>query len=188
MPNLEKIKEKILEDIGEKRFKHSLRVADTAKSLAKIHGADENKAYLAGLIHDCSKYNEKSYSEKLNIDPKNYGLKSYKDPVFHSFLGRDVAKKVYNISDEDILKAIAYHTTGRPNMSLLEKIIFVADAVEPKRDFEGLDKLRALSKTDIDQAVLALLNNNIIYLIGKSLAINPLTIDARNFLIEEKNE
>lgn len=187
MYNIEKIKEKLIEDIGEKRYKHSLRVAQLAQNLAQIYDLDEEKAYMAGLIHDCAKYNEEKYIEKLNIDTSSYKITSLKDPVLHSFLGAEVANKVYNISDKDILDAIKYHTTGKESMTSLEKIIFIADAIEPKRDFEGIDSIRDASRKDLDKTMLMLLDSNIIFLISKKASINPLSFEARNYLIEERN-
>lgn len=179
---------RLLEDIGKKRYDHSLRVANLAEKLALIYKVDSKKAYLAGLLHDCAKYNEKKYLELLNIDYKKYPVFSIVDPVLHSFLGADLAKKVYNINDKDILSAIEFHTTGKKDMTDLEKIIFVSDAVEEGRDFEGIDTFRELAFVDLDKAVLSLLDNNIKFLIRKKALINPLSIEARNFFIEENNE
>ncbi len=187
MNKMKDIQNKLINDIGEKRFKHSLRVAETAVKLADNYGLDPKKAYLAGLIHDCAKYNEEAYIKKYNIDFSIYPVSSIKDPVLHSFLGAEVAKKVYNIYDGDVLKAIEYHTTGRPDMSDLEKIIFIADAIEPARDFEGIEKIRKLAFENLNKAMLNLLDSNIIFLIGKKALINPLSFEARNYLIEEKN-
>ncbi|SRR5574344_2123347 len=187
MYNIEKIKEKLIEDIGERRYKHSLRVAQLAQDLAQIYEVDEEKAYIAGLTHDCAKYNEEKYIEKLNIDISTYNVISLKDPVLHSFIGAEVAKKVYNISDKDILDAIRYHTTGKESMTILEKIIFIADAIEPRRDFEGINNIRDASRKDLDKTMLMLLDSSIIFLISKKAIINPLSFIARNYLIEERN-
>lgn len=187
MYNIEKIKEKLIEDIGEKRYKHSLRVAQLAQDLAQIYEVDKEKAYIAGLTHDCAKYNEEKYIEKLNIDISTYNVISLKDPVLHSFIGAEVAKKVYNISDKDILDAIRYHTTGKESMTILEKIIFIADAIEPRRDFEGINNIRDASRKDLDKTMLMLLDSSIIFLISKKAIINPLSFIARNYLIEERN-
>lgn len=187
MYNIEKIKEKLIEDIGEKRYKHSLRVAQLAQDLAQIYEVDEEKAYIAGLTHDCAKYNEEKYIKKLNIDISAYNVISLKDPVLHSFIGAEVAKKVYNISDKDILDAIRYHTTGKESMTILEKIIFIADAIEPRRDFEGINNIRDASRKDLDKTMLMLLDSSIIFLISKKAIINPLSFIARNYLIEERN-
>lgn len=106
----------------------------------------------------------------------------------HSFLGAEVAKKVYNIDNDQVLDAIRYHTTGKENMSELEKIIYLADAIEPERSYPGVDELRDLAKKDIDKAILYSLSHNIIYLTNKQVLIHPLTISAYNYLIKEKNE
>lgn len=187
MHNIDHIKEKILEDIGEKRYNHSLRVAKTASNLARVFGVDENKAYLAGILHDCAKYNEKRIINKLGIDIKKYPVSSENDPVLHSFLGAELAKKVYNINDEDILSAISFHTTGKKNMTKLEKIVFIADAIEPNRDFKGIEDIRRKSVVDLNDTMLMLLDSSIKFLISKKSIINPLSIEARNYLIEEKN-
>ena len=187
MNELLEIQDKLEKDIGIKRYKHSLRVAETAKKLALNYDVDSKKAYLAGFIHDCAKYNEENYINKFKIDLSSYPVSSIKDPVLHAFLGAEVAKKVYNICDEDVLNAIKYHTTGRPAMTDLEKIIFIADAIEPGRDFEGIENIRKFAYDDLNKAMLALLDSNIIFLINKKALINPLSFEARNYLIEEKN-
>lgn len=187
MNDLTKIYEKLKNDIGEKRFYHSLRVAETAEKMAGKFGVDPNKAFMSGLIHDCAKYNEESYIKKFNIAWTAYPVSSIKDPVLHAFLGAEVAKKVYNIYDEDILNAIKYHTTGREAMSNLEKIIFIADAIEPGREFEGIENIREVAYNNLDDALLLLLDSNIVFLINKKALINPLSFEARNYLIEEKN-
>lgn len=187
MNDLTKIYEKLKHYIGEKRFEHSLRVAKTAEKMAGKFGVDPKKAFMSGLVHDCAKYNEESYIKKFNIDRAAYPVSSIKDPVLHAFLGAEVAKKVYNIYDEDILNAIKYHTTGREAMSDLEKIIFIADAIEPGREFEGIENIREVAYNNLDDALLLLLDSNIVFLINKKALINPLSFEARNYLIEEKN-
>lgn len=187
MNDLTKIYEKLKHDIGEKRFEHSLRVAETAQKMAGKFSVDPKKAFMSGLVHDCAKYNEESYIKKFNIDWAAYPVSSIKDPVLHAFLGAEVAKKVYNVYDEDILNAIKYHTTGREAMSDLEKIIFIADAIEPGREFEGIENIRDVAYNNLDDALLLLLDSNIVFLINKKALINPLSFKARNYLIEEKN-
>lgn len=184
MYNLDLWQEKLLADIGEKRFKHCIRVMKTA---LKINSEiDEDKVKTAAILHDCAKYNEDKYMQVYGdfINPNQLQYKA----VLHSFLGAEVAKKEYNINDNEVLDAIRYHTTGRANMSDLEKIIYLADAVEPHRDYPGVDVIRKLLKKDIDQAILYSLDHNITYIIENNNLIHPLTIDARNFLIKEKNE
>lgn len=174
-----------------KRYKHTQGVAQEALQLAKRYDIDSDKAYLAGLLHDCAKC--LTDEEKLELCDK-YGLilddilKSQPD-LTHSFLGAKIAEKEYGINDNEILDAIAYHTTGRPNMSMLEKIIFIADYIEPNRDyFQGLDKVRELAYKDINKAVICSLENTINYNKHKKRIIHPLGIAALEYLKEEENE
>ena len=147
---------------------------------------DEDLVKTAAILHDCAKYNEEKYYKLYgeNIDKKEC---EYKE-VLHSFLGAEVAKKVYNINDEKVLDAIRYHTTARSSMTNLEKIIYISDTAEESRDYPGVEEIRNLSYVDLDKAILYSLNRNIKYLIKKGELIHPLTIEARNFLIKEKNE
>ncbi|MDO4300894.1 MAG: bis(5'-nucleosyl)-tetraphosphatase (symmetrical) YqeK [Clostridia bacterium] len=174
-----------------KRYKHTQGVAQEALQLAKRYDIDSDKAYLAGLLHDCAKC--LTDEEKLELCDK-YGLilddilKSQPD-LTHSFLGAKIAEKEYGINDNEILDAIAYHTTGRPDMSMLEKIIFIADYIEPNRDyFQGLDKVRELAYKDINKAVICSLENTINYNKHKKRIIHPLGIAALEYLKEEENE
>ncbi len=180
-------KERLISDIGEKRYKHSIRVMECAEKLSRGQNVDKEKVKTAAFLHDCAKYNEERYMKELNVDNfKEIDPDSSKS-VIHSFLGAEVAKKVYNIKDEEILKAIKYHTTGKENMSLLEKIVFLADAIEDKRSYPGVDEIRSKSLIDLDAGVLECLNHNIKYLIDTDAFIDPLTLRARNYLIKEKN-
>ncbi len=180
-------KERLISDIGEKRYKHSIRVMECAEKLSRGQNVDKEKVKTAAFLHDCAKYNEERYMKELNIDNfKEIDPDSSKS-VIHSFLGAEVAKKVYNIKDEEIIKAIKYHTTGKENMSLLEKIVFLADAIEDKRSYPGVDEIRKKSLIDLDAGVLECLNHNIKYLIDIDSFIDPLTLRARNYLIKEKN-
>lgn len=184
MYDLKKWENNLVEDIGSKRFKHSKRVMETALKLNK--NVEDDLVKSAAILHDCAKYNEDKYLKLFaaNISSETINYKS----VLHSFLGAEVAKKVYNIDNEQVLDAIRYHTTGKENMSELEKIIYLADAIEPERSYPGVDELRDLAKKDIDQAVLSSLSHNIIFLTNKQSLIHPLTISAYNYLIKEKNE
>ena len=184
MYDLKNWENNLIEDIGLKRFKHSKRVMETALKLNT--SVDDDLVKAAAILHDCAKYNEDKYL-KLFADNISTETIKYKS-VLHSFLGAEVAKKVYNIDNNQVLDAIRYHTTGKENMSELEKIIYLADAIEPERSYPGVDELRELAKKDIDQAVLYSLSHNIIFLTKKLSLIHPLTIGAYNYLIKEKNE
>ena len=173
------------------RFEHSLEVAKTALALAKKYNANLEKAYIAGLLHDCAKCftNEKKvelckkYKIKLDVFFKN------QLDLTHSFLGYHIAKDIYNIKDEDVLNAIKYHTTGCKNMSLLEKIVYIADYIEPTRKaYDATIKARELAFLDIDKTMIFILENTIQFNKQKQNNIHPLSIDALNFLKGENYE
>lgn len=175
-----KIRHKLEDALDEDRFDHTLGVAKTAQFLACINGADTEKAYLSGLLHDCAK--NLSHSEKIEMCKKNSisinDIELSNPSLLHSKCGAIVACKKYNIEDEDILNAIRFHTTGRPAMSLLEKIVFVADYIEPGRCYRAdLDKLRIMAMEDLDLAVKTISENTLSFLEtgNASKAIDPMT-------------
>ena len=152
--DLKKIKKKLKNELDESRYEHTIGVMDTAACLAMRYGADLTQALVAGLLHDCAKCipNDK----KLKLCRKN-GIEvtpfEEKAPfLLHAKLGAWMAEHEYHVSDPAILSAIACHTTGKPDMSLLDKIVFIADYIEPGRNkAPGLPEIRRLSFTDIDR-------------------------------------
>lgn len=171
-----------------KRLQHSINVANCALKLSEIYNCDKEKAYLAGLIHDCAKYftNDQvdSYVQKYNIklDP----LEIDNIALSHSVIGSFVIQDVFDIEDVDIINAVRYHTTGRENMSILEKIIFMADMIEEGRDFPGVDYLRELSfNGQLDKALITSFNNTIKFVIDNNQLIHPRSVKARNYLMQE---
>lgn len=177
--------EKLEEQIGEYRFNHSLGVMETAEKFCKDFGEDPEKGKIAGLFHDCGKFlNKKQAFEFIKennlVYPDEY-LENFQ--LLHPHLGADVARIVFDITDEYILDAIRYHTTLRENPSLLDKIIFITDAIEPGRDFEGVDHLRELANENIDQAILFSLDDTIKALISKKKYLGLDTIKARNYFL-----
>lgn len=160
------------------RFVHTLGVAFTACNLAMCYGEDLEKAEIAGLLHDCAKC--LSLGKMLKICEKaGLALSSYEresTSLLHSKAGSVLAKDKYGVTDEDILSAIRYHTTGRPGMSLLEKIIFVADYLEPGRDTaEDLPVVRKLAYENLDDCVLTILRDTLTYLHGTGNPVDPMT-------------
>lgn len=180
----------IKEKMSEKRFKHVLGVVDTAKMLANLYAEDIEKAKIASILHDCAKEYTREEMERLCT---YYGYESgdneSKEPaLLHSKVGAIVAKVTYGVDDEYVLDAIKYHTTGRKDMTMLDKIIFIADYIEPSRSFEGLENIRKLAFRDIDLAVFEALENTILHLIEKRSFIHEDTLYARNdLLIKIKN-
>lgn len=183
----EKIIEYLMNNLRHKRFEHSLNVRDTAVQIAEFYKADVGKARIAGLVHDCAK--DKSGEELMEIAAKS-GHKidevaSSAPKLLHGIAGAVIAKDIMGIEDEDILSAVAYHTTGRRNMSTLEKIIYIADYVEPLRIFEGVDRMRELVYIDLDEAMIYAFDSTIKYIIDKGQAIHPDSIEGRNYIILE---
>lgn len=183
-----KVIEKLNTMLKPNRLAHSINVANCAVKLSEIYGCDTGKAYLAGLVHDCAKYFTKdqidSYVKKYNIklDP----LEVNNISLSHSVIGSFVIQDVFNIQDMDIINAVRYHTTGRENMSTLEKIIFMADMIEEGRNFPGVDELRKLSfNGQLDKALITSFNNTIKFVIENNQLIHPRSVSARNYLMQE---
>nr|WP_317357103.1 nicotinate-nucleotide adenylyltransferase [uncultured Tyzzerella sp.] len=172
------------QNLTEKRFNHSIEVAKEAKKLAIEHNLDKEKAFLAGLVHDCCKCFSlpKIYEacEKYNF--KLDDVLQKQPDLAHSFLGYYVAKDIYNIDDENILNAIKYHTTGKKNMTELEKIIYIADYIEPTRAyFDGIYEARELAYKNLDRAMSYILENTIQFNRKKGRIIHPLSIEAYSY-------
>lgn len=147
---------KILKDrVDKNRYKHSLNVADRAVFLAEKNGADTEKAYLAGLCHDMCKgiSHEKQHDiitgAGIVLDDNTENSPS----LWHSIAGYVFAKEELGITDEDILNAIRYHTTGRANMSMLEKVIYMADLTSAERDYKDADYTRDLTDYSLDEGL-----------------------------------
>lgn len=187
----ESFKNVLKERLTERRYIHSLNVADSARELARIYGADEEKAYTAGLIHDSCKDTpaglQLSYMLENKTELTDIELNTPK--LYHAICGKIFAEKEFNITDADMLNAIRYHTTGRKNMSLLEKIIFIADFISVERDYNGVEIMREKAVRSLDEAIVEGLSFTIKDLIDAERLVHPDTIDAYNdatFKIQEK--
>jgi ribosome silencing factor RsfS/YbeB/iojap len=149
---IKKMDDYIRERLTEKRYRHTLGVVETATALAEQHGADEEKALTAALFHDACKNLD---SEEMNMLVEKYDIGEVyidKPQLAHSKLAAAIIKDRFGVDDEDIINAISFHTTGREGMSLLEKIIYVADATEPNRTYKDAKRLNALAFKNLDQA------------------------------------
>lgn len=180
----------IRERLKKKRVEHSIRVAKVAVDLAKHYGVDTQKAYLAGLLHDFSK--DQDEKELLEIaDRENLIKDSCEYQALHLLHGPVAAWQLRNddiITDVDVLNAIASHTVGHPQMSLLEKIIFIADYIEPGRKTPGVEKIRKISYDNLDAAILACLNNTFDWLLKMQNVIHPDAIRLRNELLAQQTK
>jgi predicted HD superfamily hydrolase involved in NAD metabolism len=163
-------------------------VRDTAVKMAKIYGADIDKARTAGLVHDCAKY--MSNEEILDIASKNNinvdEVAKANPQLLHGSIASVIARNDMGIYDEEILDAIKYHTTGKKNMNLLEKIIYISDYIEPLRDFPGVEDLRKKALVNLDDALLDAFNNTIEVVISRNQLLHMNTIEGRNYLICKK--
>ena len=186
--NTEEILDWLKNNLSEKRYNHSLGTADCAKFLAKKYGEDEDKAYVAGLLHDCAKcFDTEVLLEiiKKNLDVNPNEMMNYK--TLHAPVSAYYAQKDFGIDDKDILSSIRWHTLGKINMTTFEKIIFLADKIEPNtRDREYSDKiLEILEKENgLDEALLICYKETIKSLVKRDLKICPLTIDIYNNLLD----
>jgi len=169
---------KIEKSLDSKRYEHTLGVAYTAAALAMAYGADIKKAQIAGLLHDCAKCMEHhkliSICEKNELEISDIERKN--PYLLHAKVGSQLAKNKFDITDEDILQAILNHTTGRPEMSLLEKIIYIADYIEPNRlKAPNLSIIRRLAFKDIDKALRMILEDILSYLETLKCDVDPKT-------------
>ena len=183
------IKEQLKELLKKERYEHSLGVSFTSASLAMAHGEDIYKAKLAGLIHDCAKnISNNNILEELKSNKIILTENDLKSPqIWHAIYGPILARNLFGINDEDILSAIRYHTTGREKMSKLEKIVFIADYIEPLRDkAKNLEKIRYMAFRDLDYTIYMISKNTIEYLSSKDIYIDENTLKCLKYL-EENN-
>lgn len=183
----ERMKEKLKQNLSKKRFEHSVNVSQTAVILAQKYGGNVEQAKLAGMLHDCARElpQEKLLQTAKLFDIVENDVEKSMVVLLHAPLGAKIAENEYDIRDKEILRAIALHTTGDAKMTLLDKIIYLADCIEPSREYPGLDNLRNLSVQDIDKAVLAALEHSLTYIISQHSLIHPATVAARNYLLQQ---
>ena len=162
-----KLRKNVKDVMTKSRYEHTLGVEFTAASLAMRYEVDIEKAELAGLLHDCAKCidSEDTLDECMKYNIELTDVEKRNPFLIHSKLGAVHAKKLYGVDDEDIISAIRFHTTGKPDMTMLEKIIFIADYIEPGRDkAPNLKEIRKMSFIDIDEAMYMILKDTLDYL------------------------
>lgn len=170
--------------MSEKRRVHTYAVAEEAKKLSQRYGEDMEKAEIAALFHD---FCRGIGSDELNGYVRRFGL----DPVYfdnanlaHGKIAACIMEENFHITDRDIINSVRFHTTGRADMSRLEKILYLADAIEPNRDYDGIEKIRKLAYQDLDEACLAVMEHSIQYVKCKGQYLDEDTVKARDSLIE----
>ena len=189
--DLKKIRKAMEKCQDAKRFEHTLGVAYTAAALAMRYDGDIKNAQIAGLLHDCAKClsDEKRLSicEKHNISMTE--IERRNPFLLHAKVGSFLAMEEYKIKDSDIIHAILNHTTGRPGMSLLEKIIFIADYIEPgRKNAPNLAEIRKLAFEDLDSALLKILSDKLEYLKSTDGEIDPMTARTYEYYVGASGE
>lgn len=172
--------------LSERRFVHSVNVAKSAAELAEKYGADVEKAYVAGLLHDIMKEEipnvQRKYIERNGYKMTPVEISSVS--VYHQMSGAEYCRAELEIKDEDVLNAIRYHTTGRADMSLLEQIVFTADFISADRKYPDVDIMREKAKISLEEAMLYSLQFTIKYLTERKSVIHPHTIECYNWIVQ----
>lgn len=187
---IERFKGILKERLSEKRFYHSCMVSKEAVWLAKKYGGDAMKAEFAGLVHDIEK--DTPAAEQLQTIEK-YSIilddvEKSAPKLLHAISGSAVLKFEHNVADTDVLNAVRYHTTARAGMSLLEKIIYLADYISADRDYDGVEDLRNTVHESLEKGMDVALDFSIAELLSKKAPIHLDTVRARNELILTKQE
>lgn len=172
--------------VSENRYNHVVRVLETARKIAIKYNVSQEKLEIAVLLHDILKEENIGKLEEMckGYDYKELEIKEAKSVIIHGFAAAVYAIEKYNIYDMDILNAVKYHTIGRGGMSLLEKIVYIADGIEPARNYPQVNEIRELVKNDIDEAMLYEIERKILYLSASNKAIHPNAYEIRNWLLE----
>ena len=185
MLSIEEIKLYLKENLKVNRYNHTLGVVETAKKLAEINKISVEKAEIAALAHDVAK--NLSLEEMMSIISENNielsKTERENSNLWHSIIAPIEAKNKLKIENEEILDAIRWHTTGKEDMSILAKIIYIADMIEPSRDFPGVEKIRQTTFENLDEGVLLGLTESMKDLLNRNLIIDLNTIKARNYFL-----
>lgn len=172
--------------LNKSRFEHTLRVADVAKDLAETYKCSVNKVELAALMHDYAKCEKTDDLKRIMMENNiSIDLLEYNKELWHGPVAAFIAENSFDIKDQDVLHAVRYHTTGRANMSEIEKILFVADYIEPNRTFKEVEEVRAIAKKNLPYAAWLVVRNTIQYLMKKKSVIHPDTFKAYNDLTKQ---
>lgn len=176
--------ELVKEKLPEKRFIHSMNVAETAVKLAEIYDGDAQKAELAGVLHDYSKYDDLGTMYQIvTQNGLDSNLLSYGSEILHGPVAAVIMNKDYGVSDEEVLLAIKNHTTGRAQMTKTEKLIFIADYIEPGRQTPGVEEIRnlAYNQGSLDKTIYEISKRTVLHLISKDINVYDATIACLNY-------
>ena len=175
--NQKQAKELVRSRLSDKRYEHTLNVKKMAVKLAKRYGVDEDKAALAALLHDSAKEISKDEMRELMRQYPQYaeGGEERPNPVWHGICAAILARTQWGVEDEAVLSAIACHTAGKPGMSRLDKILYLADMTSKERDWPGVNKLRRLERKDLDLAMLAALKRANDFVLSEGKPLDPMS-------------
>ena len=188
--NFSKTKKTLRKYLDRDRFEHSEGVMYTAAALAMRYGENLEKAQIAGILHDCAKCIPDN--KKLKICEKNHieitEAEKCSPFLLHAKVGAYIAKEKYNIEDTEILDAIACHTTGKPAMTLLEKIIYISDYIEPMRNkASNLEEVRKMAFVDLDETLFKILSDTLVYLEKSSKKMDPMTMQTYEYYRKQRD-
>jgi predicted HD superfamily hydrolase involved in NAD metabolism len=179
----------VKKQLTDHRYQHTIGVMETAIVLSERYGADAKKAELAAIFHDYAKFRPKDEMKQIILDQgMNLQLLEFNSELWHAPVGAFLVENEVGITDEEILDAIRYHTSGRVGMSLLDKIVYLADYIEPGRRFPGVDEVRDLAKANLNQAVIQSVKNSIQFLMKKNQPVYPDTIYTYNDLVKLRED
>lgn len=188
---VEEMKKMLAKRLKKSRYLHSIGVAETAAELAARFGIDTNRAYVAGLLHDCAReYKNEDLPAEAKKRGITYGDIEKKMPLLlHAYIGAKMAGEKYGVDDAEIAQAIWRHTVGGENMTALDKIIYFADMIEPNRDYPEVEELRQFAREkSLDEMFFKGLSESIIFVLQKNQLIHPATVAARNEILLQKNQ
>lgn len=187
---VEECRKRVQDRLSKKRYTHSINVAEAASELARRWNADQEKAYLAGVLHDCCKEipqeEQRQMAEKSPMGVTVVELHS--PPLWHAVAGAWYAKEILGVDDMDVLNAIRYHTVARAGMSKLEEILYLADLISADRTYRDVEKMRKLAFTSLDKAMLEGLCFSITDVVGKLAKLPFYTIEAYNQYVVVKGK
>lgn len=183
--NIETLLQGVAQKLSPERYAHTVRVVQQARILGMAHQCDLSQVEVAAALHDCAR----DYpTNVLLMQAESFGIvltdvERSTPALLHALVGAEVARREFGIVGDSILSAIRWHTTGRPHMTDLEKVIFLADYTEVGRNFSGVEEVRATSMQNLDAAMFLSLNQTIAYVLQRGLVLHPSTVEARNFLL-----
>lgn len=185
----EELLEKVAAAMSEKRFKHVLGVEKAALELAEKYGCDKTKASLAALLHDYAKERDDAvFLEKIEQEGLDPDLKNWGNNIWHGVVGMYLIAEDFGLKDQAIFQAIQRHTIGADEMTLLDKVLYVADYIEPGRDFPGVEVARAIARQNLDKAVAFETAQTVAHLAKKGIPIYPQTIGTYNAYVKYLKE